>query len=74
MPTEHKKKKIKTEESKEVHPLSYHIDDRVELIRQIFGCLKSKTIKSIAPDFLQVIFYHIISICIILTNLNCFLT
>lgn len=36
------------------HPLGHYIDDRVELIRQIFMSLKSKTIKSIAPDFLQV--------------------
>lgn len=59
MPTEHKKTKSKTNveikvEGQELHPLSHYIDDRVELIRQIFMSLKSKTIKSIAPDFLQV--------------------
>lgn len=65
MPTEHKKNKSKTTatvtakvdikvESQDQHPLSHYIDDRVELIRQIFMSLKSKTIKSIAPDFLQV--------------------
>ncbi|KAJ6636563.1 hypothetical protein Bhyg_15154 [Pseudolycoriella hygida] len=60
MPTEHKKKKAKTvadkvikKESQDLHPLSHYIDDRVELIRQIFMSLKSKTIKSIAPDFMQ---------------------
>lgn len=61
MPTEHKKNKSKAPanveikmESQDSHPLSHYIDDRVELIRQIFMSLKSKTIKSIAPDFLQV--------------------
>lgn len=59
MPTEHKKSKLKANveiktEAQDLHPLSHYIDDRVELIRQIFMSLKSKTIKSIAPDFLQV--------------------
>ncbi|KAG4065725.1 hypothetical protein HA402_012403 [Bradysia odoriphaga] len=59
MPTEHKKTKlkanvdIKVEGGQDLHPLGHYIDDRVELIRQIFMSLKSKTIKSIAPDFLQ---------------------
>lgn len=43
--------------SQDLHPLTYYIDDRVELIRQIFMTLKSKTIKAIAPDFLQVNLY-----------------
>lgn len=65
MPTEHKKKKDKKEkkhipkllvknEPSDVHPLSHYIDDRVELVRQIFTTMKSKTINSIRPDFLQV--------------------
>lgn len=63
MPTEHKKKKapkdvkpilpIKSEPT-DVFPLDHYADDKVELIRQIFSCLKSKTIHSITPDFLQV--------------------
>lgn len=48
--------KIKSEpKEQEIFPLSHYVDDRVELIRQMFLCLKSKTIKNIAPDFLQVI-------------------
>lgn len=61
MPTEHKKSKSKATtnveikvECEDLHPLGHYIDDKVELIRQIFKILKSKTIKSIAPDFLQV--------------------
>lgn len=61
MPTEHKKTKSKATanveikvEAQDLHPLNHYIDDRVELIRQIFMSLKSKQIKSIAPDFLQV--------------------
>lgn len=60
MPTEHTKSKPKAKaveikvEGQDVHPLGHYIDDRVELIRQIFMSLKSKTIKSIAPDFMQV--------------------
>lgn len=42
------------EEPQETFPLSHFVDDPVELIRQVFLSLKSKTIKSIAPDFLQV--------------------
>lgn len=64
MPTEHKKKKAKKEkpvpivlvksEPIDLHPLEHYVDDRVELVRQIFGSLKTKTINSIIPDFLQV--------------------
>lgn len=65
MPTEHKKKKAKKEkttpsimvksEPSELHPLEHYVDDRVELVRQIFSSMKTKTINSIVPDFLQVI-------------------
>lgn len=64
MPTEHKKRKAKKEkavpmvliksEPNDLHPLEHYVDDRVELVRQIFGSLKTKTINSIIPDFLQV--------------------
>lgn len=69
MPTESKKKKSKKDEKKEekkmsslliksepaeLKSLEHYVDDPVELIRQIFDSLKSKTIESIIPDFLQV--------------------
>lgn len=61
MPTVPTKKKLKLgtsatvkEEPQETFPLSHFVDDPVELIRQVFLSLKSKTIKSLAPDFLQV--------------------
>lgn len=63
MPTEHKKKSTKSEkklpipikcEPEDLKPLENYVDDRVKLIQQIFGTLKSKTIQSIIPDFLQV--------------------
>lgn len=64
MPTEHKKSKSTKSEKKplitakiepdDLKPLENYVDDRVELIRQIFGTLKTKTIQSIIPDFLQV--------------------
>lgn len=38
----------------ELKSLEHYVDDRVELIRQIFDSLKTKTIESIIPDFLQV--------------------
>lgn len=41
-------------EPKETHPLSFYVDDRVELIKQTFASLKTKTIKSICPGFLDV--------------------
>lgn len=37
----------------EVKPLSEYVDDRLELIKQAFACLKPKTIKGITPKFLQ---------------------
>lgn len=67
MPTEHKRKKLIKKHSdkdkksiniksepQDLHPLSYYADDRVELVRQVFSCLKSTAIKSIAPEFLKV--------------------
>lgn len=66
MPTENQKKKSVKEkkpiipiksEPNDIFPLSHYVDDKVELIRQIFGCLKSKTVQSITPDFLQVSSY-----------------
>lgn len=72
MPTEHKKIKSKNDEKKsllaiksepdDLKPLEHYVDDRVELIKQIFDSLKTKTIESIIPDFLQVI--HIWTIAI----------
>jgi ribosomal protein S13 len=64
MPSEKKKKsklkklknadKVKVKaEPLDIKPLSSFIGDRVELIRQTFMCLKPKTVKQIAPDFLQ---------------------
>lgn len=62
MPSQNKKKSKKNklqnvkikEEPVDIQSLSYHVDDRVELIKQTFSTLKSKRIKSLAPDFLQV--------------------
>lgn len=66
MPSENKKKKLHTtaatdkkpsidvkKEPEDLKSLENYIDDRVELIQQIFNILKSKTIQSIAPEFLQ---------------------
>lgn len=58
MPTQ-KPKKSKSEkvkikvEPQEIKPLSHYVDDRLELIKQAFSCLKPKTIKAITPKFLQ---------------------
>lgn len=50
-----KVKKEKTEEDRTLHPMSHYIDDRLELVKQIFGSLKPKTITNLAPDFLKVL-------------------
>lgn len=66
MPTESKKKKSNKDEKKvsliavkkepiDIKSLEHYVDDRIELIRQIFDSLKTKTIESIIPEFLQVI-------------------
>ncbi|XP_054733657.1 PH domain-containing protein DDB_G0287875-like [Anastrepha obliqua] len=46
-------KKEKTEEDRSLHPMSHYIDDRLELVKQVFGSLKPKTITNLAPDFLK---------------------
>lgn len=63
MPSENKKKKThKTEkipldkiksEPQDLKSMEHYVDDRVELIQQAFSVLKTKTITSIAPEFLQ---------------------
>lgn len=47
-------KKEKTEEDRTLHPISHYIDDRLELVKQIFATLKPKTIMNLAPEFLKV--------------------
>ncbi|XP_065086912.1 DNA ligase 1 [Ochlerotatus camptorhynchus] len=37
----------------DIKPLGAYVDDRVELIRQAFTCLKPKEVKCLVPDFLQ---------------------
>ena len=62
MPTQKKKlKKAKSSEKLkikdepfDIKPLGEYVDDRVELIKQAFMVVKSKRIKSLLPDFLQV--------------------
>ncbi|XP_017059091.1 protein IWS1 homolog [Drosophila ficusphila] len=46
-------KKEKMEEDRTLHPISHYIDDRLELVKQIFGTLKPKTIMNLAPEFLK---------------------
>ncbi|XP_033159508.1 neurofilament medium polypeptide [Drosophila mauritiana] len=46
-------KKEKMEEDRKLHPMSHYIDDRLELVKQIFGTLKPKTISNLAPEFLK---------------------
>ncbi|XP_062554368.1 DNA ligase 1 isoform X2 [Armigeres subalbatus] len=67
MPTQKKKlKKVKPDplattvvpvqikaEPLDIKPLSAFVEDRVELIRQAFSCLKPKEVKCLVPDFLQ---------------------
>ncbi|XP_055914401.1 nucleolar protein dao-5 [Eupeodes corollae] len=45
--------KIKKEDDHLIMPMEHYVDDRVELIRQIFSSLKPKTITNLAPDFLK---------------------
>ncbi|XP_060652505.1 LOW QUALITY PROTEIN: neurofilament heavy polypeptide [Drosophila nasuta] len=46
-------KKEKSEEDRTLQPISHYIDDRLELVKQIFGTLKPKTIMNLAPEFLK---------------------
>uniref|UniRef100_T1GA81 Uncharacterized protein n=1 Tax=Megaselia scalaris TaxID=36166 RepID=T1GA81_MEGSC len=45
--------KVKQEDEGVLHPLTFYIDDRVELIKQVFASLKPKTIKNLSPNFLK---------------------
>lgn len=47
-------KKEKTDEDRMPQSMMYYIDDRLELVKQIFGSLKPKTIMNLAPEFLKV--------------------
>jgi len=47
-------KKEKMEEDRTLHPMTHYIDDRLELVKQIFGTLKPKTVMNLAPEFLKV--------------------
>lgn len=62
MPSEKKKakkvKKLVKTELTEIQPIGHYVDDRLELITQVFSCLKAKTVKSFAPEFLSVIFFY----------------
>ncbi|EDW79948.2 uncharacterized protein Dwil_GK17740 [Drosophila willistoni] len=46
-------KKEKLEEDRTLHHISHYIDDRLELVKQIFATLKPKTIINLAPEFLK---------------------
>lgn len=64
MPSQKKKKIVKPDtkpapvpvsvkaEPLDIKPLSAYVDERVELIRQAFSCLKPKEIKALVPDFM----------------------
>lgn len=58
--------KVKQEDEGVLHPLTFYIDDRVELIKQVFASLKPKTIKNLSPNFLKVnifvCFYKILNL------------
>uniref|UniRef100_A0A182RH10 Uncharacterized protein n=1 Tax=Anopheles funestus TaxID=62324 RepID=A0A182RH10_ANOFN len=41
------------QEPEELKPLSAYVEDRLELIRQVFSCVKPKEIKYLLPDFLE---------------------
>lgn len=56
LPKPIKVKKEKTDEERLPQPMAHYIDDRLELVKQVFGSLKPKTIINLAPEFLKVPF------------------
>lgn len=59
MPSEKKNKKHKSENkastsTEPLKPLEHYVDDRLELTKQLFSCLKNKQIKQRLPPNLQV--------------------
>lgn len=54
LPKPIKVKKEKTDEDRLPQPMTHYIDDRLEMVKQIFNTLKPKTIVNLAPDFLKV--------------------
>ncbi|XP_075160794.1 uncharacterized protein LOC142233681 [Haematobia irritans] len=53
LPKPIKVKKEKSDEDRLPQPMSHYIDDRLEMVKQIFGSLKPKTIINLAPEFLK---------------------
>jgi len=48
---------------KELHPISYYIKDRREMVRQMFGSLKKSKIESMLPEILKVTVHFCTLVC-----------
>ncbi|XP_065360756.1 transcriptional regulator ATRX homolog [Calliphora vicina] len=53
LPKPIKVKKEKSDEDRLPQPMTHYIDDRLEMVKQIFNTLKPKTIVNLAPEFLK---------------------
>lgn len=57
-PKEKKKKRKKKHKSnrkyEEIHELSYYLNDRLKLMKEVVKIMKPHKIKSMAPEFLKV--------------------
>lgn len=51
----HKKKHKSSRKREEIHDLSYYLDDRLKLMKEVVKIMKPKKIKSMAPEFLKVL-------------------
>ncbi|KAM7356984.1 uncharacterized protein ACRADG_002525 [Cochliomyia hominivorax] len=53
LPKPIKVKKEKSDEDRLPQPMTHYLDDRLEMVKQIFNTLKPKTIVNLAPEFLK---------------------
>lgn len=59
LPKPIKVKKEKSDEDRLPQPMTHYLDDRLEMIKQIFNSLKPKTIINLAPEFLKACLFFI---------------
>ena len=69
LPKPIKVKKEKSDEDRLPQSMTHYMDDRLEMIKQIFNSLKPKTIINLAPEFLKAcLIFFFINFARILSN------
>lgn len=64
-----KRKRTSKDDEEEIHELSYYMNDRFKLMKEVVKIMSPKKIKSMAPEFLKVILA--VKHCFKLQNFAC---